>query len=72
MVDIRGYDHASASDFIANQLGRDLFAVSDVLHFSGDHALARVVHLGEVAVVVLGVFGFALGEPLGAGFEDFV
>ena len=72
MVDVGGDDHAAASDFVADQLGRDLFAVGDVLHFLGDDALAGVVHLREVAVFVLAVFGFALGEPLGARFENFV
>ena len=32
---------------------------------------ARMMKYG-LLLVVLGVFGFALGEPLGAGFEDFV
>ena len=55
MVDVRRDDHAAASDFIAHQFRRDLLAVGDILHFFGDHALARVMHLGEVAVFVLGL-----------------
>ena len=30
MVDVGGDDHASAGDFIADEFGRDLFAVGDV------------------------------------------
>ena len=67
MVDVRGDDHAAASDFIAHQFGRDLLAVGDVLHLVGDHALARVVHLREVAVCV---FGLPLRQPLCPRFEN--
>ena len=58
MVDVGGDDHAAASDFIAHQFGRDLFAVGDVAHLFGDDALAGVVHLRKIAVFVLG-FRFA-------------
>ena len=70
MVDVRGNDHAAASDFIAHQFRRDLLAVSDVLHLVGDYALARVMHLREVAVFVLGVLGLALRQPLGPRFQN--
>ena len=70
MVDVGGDDHASASDFIAHQFGRDLLAVSDVLHLFGDHALARVMHLRKVAVFVLGVLGLALRQPLCPRFQN--
>ena len=69
MVDVRRNDHASARDFIAHQFGRDPLAVSDVLHLVGDHAPSSVMHLREVAV---GVFGFALREPLCPRFENLV
>ena len=49
MVDVGGNDHAAAGHFVAHQFGRQLFAVGDVTHFFRDHALAGVVHLGEVA-----------------------
>ena len=67
MVDVGGDDHASAGDFVADQLGRELFFVGDEGHFFGDDALARVVHLGEVAG---GVFRLAAGEPLCARLGD--
>ena len=50
MVDVGGNDHASAGDFVAHQFGRELFFVGDERHLFRDHALARVVHLREIAV----------------------
>ena len=49
MIDVGGNDGAAARNFVAHQLWRELFAFGDVLHFFGDDALARVVHLREVA-----------------------
>ena len=54
MVDVGGNNHASAGDFVANQFGRKLFPVGDVSHFLGDHAIAGITHLGEIAVGILG------------------
>ena len=67
MVDVGGDDHASAGDFVADQLGCELLFVRDERHFFGDYAFAGVVHLGEVAVSVLSL---ALCEPFRAGFRD--
>ena len=67
MVDVGGDDHAAAGDFVADQLGRELFLVGDEVHFFGDDALARVVHLGEVPG---GVFRLAAGEPVCARLGD--
>ena len=67
MIDVGGDDHPSAGNFVAHQLGRQLFFVGDEGHFFGDYALARVVHLGEVAG---GVFLLAAGKPLGARLGD--
>ncbi len=69
MVDIGGDDHASTGDFVADQLGRQLFFVGDEGHLFRDHALAGVVHLGEIAV---GVFFLAAGQPLCARLGDAV
>ena len=49
VVDVRGNDRAAARHFAAHQLRLDLFAPRHVLHLFGDHALARVVHLRNVA-----------------------
>ena len=69
MVDVGGDDHASAGNFVAHQFGRELFLVGDEGHFFGDDALARVVHLREVAAFV---FLLAARDPLGAWFGDVV
>ena len=61
MIDVRGNDHASAGDFVANQFGRKLFPVGNVFHLLGDHPVPGVVHLGEVAV---GVLSPAVCDPL--------
>ena len=53
--------------FVANELGRDLLFVRDERHFFGDHALAREVHLREVAV---GVLLLAARKPFCARFRD--
>ena len=67
MVDVGGDDHPAAGDFVADQLGREVLAVGDVVHLLGDDALAGVVHLGEVAV---GVLALAAGDPFCAGLGD--
>ena len=69
MIDVGGNDHAPAGDFIAHQFGRKLLAVGDVGHLLGDHALARIVHLGEIAV---GILGLAACDPLCPGFGNTV
>ena len=69
MVDVGGDDHASAGNFVAHELGRELFFVGDVAHFFSDYALARVVHLRKIAGRV---FLLAAGEPLGAGLRGAV
>ena len=53
MVDVGRDDHAAAGDFVAHQFGSQLLALGDVFHLLGDHALAGVMHLGEIAVGVL-------------------
>src|SRR4051812_9491919 len=68
MINVRRDDHASAGDFVANQLGRDLLFARDVLHLLGDGALAGEMHLREVAVAGLGGFGAALSDTLSARF----
>ena len=48
MVDVGGNDGAAARHFVAHQLRRDFLAHRHVVHFFGDHALARIVHLRKV------------------------
>ena len=67
MVDVRRNNHASASYFVAHQFRRNFFAVSDILHLLSHYAPPRVMHLGEVAVLVLGI---ALGQPLCPRFQN--
>ncbi len=50
MVDVGGDDHAPARHFVAHQLRRELLALGHVEHLFRDQALARIVHLREVAV----------------------
>ena len=69
MVNVRGNDHAAARHFVAHQFGREFLAVGNVAHLLGDHALARVVHLREVAV---GVLLLAPRKPLCARLGDAV
>ena len=49
VVDVGGNDCAAARHFVAHELRRNLLARRHVLHFLGDHALARVVHLREIS-----------------------
>src|SRR5258706_2324707 len=67
MVNVGWNDHPPTGYFIAHQFGRDLLPVGHVAHLFGDHTLARIVHLREVAV---GVRPPALGEPLGARLRN--
>ncbi len=52
VMDVRGNDRAPARDFAAHQFRLDLLAPRHVFHLFGDHALARVVHLRNVACAV--------------------
>src|SRR5690348_4638479 len=52
MVNVGGNDGAPARNFVADQFGRKFFALGDVLHFLGDDAEARVMHLRYVSVAV--------------------
>ena len=67
MVDVGGHDHVAAGDFVADELGSDFLALRDVEHLFGDAALTGVVHLGEIAVLVL---GSAASEPFGARLRN--
>src|SRR5690349_17737215 len=67
MVDVRGDDHAAAGNFVAHQLRREFLAARDIGHFLGDYALARIVHLREIAIAVLGP---AFGQPRAARLGD--
>ena len=67
MVDVRRDDHASASDFVADEFRGLLFPVGDVLHLFGDYSAAGISHLGEVSV---GVGGPAFCDPFGARLGD--
>ena len=67
MIDVGGDDHAAARDFVANQFRRKLFAVGDVMHLLGDHALAGIVHLRKIAV---GICCLAACNPFGARRSD--
>src|SRR5712664_4687333 len=49
MVNVRGNDGAPASDFTAHQLRLDLLAPRDEGHLLRDHALARIMHLRNIA-----------------------
>ena len=61
MINVRRNNHAPASHFIADQLGRELLTLRDVLHLLGDNATAGIVHLGKVAIAI---FGFPAGNPI--------
>src|SRR5579885_2132294 len=50
MVDVCRNDESACSDFRANELRGEVFAFGDELHFLGDDAFARKVHLGDVVV----------------------
>ena len=67
MIDIGGNNHPAARNFIANQFGRKLFTMRHVGHLIRDLPLARVAHLGEIAV---GILGFSARDPLSAGFGN--
>ena len=69
MIDVGRDDHAAAGDFVADELGRQLFLVGNERHLFRDGALARVVHLGKIAGRVLFL---AAGEPFCAGLGDVV
>jgi len=69
MVDIGRDDHPAAGHFVAHQFGRDLLFMRNERHFLRDGALARVMHLGKVAVAIVLL---APREPLRAGFGDTV
>ena len=49
VVDVSGNDGAAARNFAAHELGRNFFALGNVLHLFGDDALARKVHLREIS-----------------------
>ena len=70
MVDVGRNDHASGGNFVADELGRNLFALGDEDHLFGEQALARKVHLRHVGVAAARGLFAALGDPLGAGFQD--
>src|SRR5450432_2437146 len=67
MVDVGGDDHSSAGHFVADELRRQLLFVGDEAHLFGDHALARVMHLAEIAGRI---FFLAAGQPLCARLGD--
>ena len=46
VLDVGGNHEAPAGDFVAHELGIQLFPLGDPAHLVGDHALAGVVHLG--------------------------
>src|SRR5947209_12120391 len=64
MVDVGGDDHATTGNFVANQLGRELLLLPDILHLLSDDAFAGEMHLREVAVTHLGGLGATFGDPL--------
>src|SRR5580700_665596 len=53
MIDIGGNNHAAAGHFVADKIGRKLFALRHVDHFFRDQTLAGIVHLGEIAIAIL-------------------
>ena len=63
MIDVGGNDHPPAGDFIANQFRRKLFAVGDIGHLICDFSLARVAHLGEIAVGIARICGWRSTLP---------
>jgi hypothetical protein len=54
VVDIRGDDGAAALHLAAHELGRQAFTPRDIVHLTGNHALAGVVHLADVSAPVRG------------------
>ena len=49
VIHVGGNNHAPTRDFAAHQLRLKLFALGDVLHFFGDDALPRKMHLRDVS-----------------------
>ena len=47
VLDVGRDDEAPARDLVADQLGRELFALGDAVHLGGDGALAGAVHLSD-------------------------
>jgi hypothetical protein len=48
VMNVGGDDGAAAGDFAADEFRRYLFALGDVFHFFGNHALAGKMHLREI------------------------
>ncbi len=63
MIDVGRDNHPSGGDFLAHHLGRDPLPLRDEHHLFGDLALARVVHLGKIAVAAARRFLPALADP---------
>ena len=61
VIDVRWNNHAAAGHFVANEFRRKLFSLRYIGHFFCDHTLAGIVHLGEIAVAILGL---AASDPL--------
>ncbi len=69
MVDVGRDDHVAGSNFVADQLGRDLLALGDEEHLFGEQALAGKVHLRHVAVAGASGLFTAPGNPLGTRLQ---
>lgn len=52
MTDVGGDNHAAPRHFVADQLGREVFALRDALHFASDSALAGVMDLSANRVTL--------------------
>jgi hypothetical protein len=48
MMNVGGNDGASAGNLVANEFGREFLALGDVLHFLGDDAPPRKMHLRKI------------------------
>src|SRR5664279_1394475 len=70
MVDVGRDDHASGSHFVADEFGRNFFALGHEDHLFGEQALARKVHLRHVGVAAARGLFAAPGDPFGAGLQN--
>src|SRR5579863_1450607 len=64
-------DGAAAGDFVANEFGRELLAPGDVVHFLGDDALPRKMHLRKIAHATI-QGGRTLFDPAISESHDFL
>ena len=70
VVHVGRNDQPSRRHFVADHFHRQILALGHVGHFLGQQALARKMHLGEVAVAGARSFRLAADDPVGARFQN--